>query len=85
MSLGVVQGTIVRPIRKLVQAIRDSKGGFQKISVVTEPDELAEMQSAYNQMLGQIETLLHKSIDEQRFKRKAELGMLQAQIHPHFL
>ena len=85
MSLGVVQGTIVRPIRKLVQAIRDNKGGFQKISVVTEPDELAEMQSAYNQMLGQIETLLHKSIDEQRFKRKAELGMLQAQIHPHFL
>ncbi|MGO4376619.1 sensor histidine kinase, partial [Paenibacillus sp. MCAF20] len=48
-------------------------------------DEIADLGSSFNIMLGKIKALLDQSIREQKQIRKAELRALQAQINPHFL
>ena len=48
-------------------------------------DEIGELGQSFNNMIDQIEELVHMVYLEQQSKRNAELKSLQEQIKPHFL
>lgn len=77
---------ITKPINMLVSAMRDlEKGAFIKVNIKTGNDEIGRLKDGYNLMVEEIEELIGRIIKEQKFKRKAELNVLQEQIKPHFL
>ncbi|WP_026504871.1 sensor histidine kinase [Butyrivibrio sp. NC3005] len=51
----------------------------------TEVTELRNLTFQVNTMADRLETMMKKSIEDERNLRKAELRTLQAQINPHFL
>lgn len=48
-------------------------------------DEVGRLGFLFDQMLDRVQEMIAEVSDNQARKRKAELKMLQAQIHPHFL
>jgi len=48
-------------------------------------DEIGRLGKSFDHMLDRVEEMIQQITYEQERKRKAELSMLQAQIHPHFL
>lgn len=77
---------VTRPLGKLTAAMKNTQTGqFKKVEVVSREDEIGVLQNQYNTMVDEIERLFDNVVLEQRFKRKAELNMLQSQIKPHFL
>ncbi|WP_373231202.1 sensor histidine kinase [Cohnella sp.] len=48
-------------------------------------DEVGRLGFLFDQMLDRVQEMIAEVSDTQARKRKAELKMLQAQIHPHFL
>ncbi|HEX2927869.1 MAG TPA: histidine kinase [Ruminiclostridium sp.] len=82
----IISRSIINPIHLLLQSMKNAqKGNF--VEVTTKPNnyEFETLFIGYNNMIGQIDQLLKRVIDEQRTIRKAELKTLQAQIKPHFL
>lgn len=51
----------------------------------TEVTELRNLTTQVNTMADRLETMMKKSVEDERNLRKAELRTLQAQINPHFL
>ncbi|MCX7708504.1 MAG: sensor histidine kinase [Clostridia bacterium] len=77
---------ITTPIKKLLNSMKGvEKGDFKKVDIQAGNDEIGKLRDGYNIMIGEIQNLIHKVVDEQKVKRKAELNVLQAQIKPHFL
>ncbi len=48
-------------------------------------DELWELEKIFNDMIGQINSLIEKNNEEKEEKRKLEFKAMQAQINPHFI
>ncbi|WP_025678058.1 sensor histidine kinase [Paenibacillus massiliensis] len=48
-------------------------------------NEVGMLAKSFDKMLDRVEGMVEEITTEQENKRKAELSMLQAQIHPHFL
>jgi len=61
------------------------RGNLSVRSGVRGGDEIGRLGFLFDQMLGRIQEMIAEVSDTQARKRKAELKMLQAQIHPHFL
>jgi two-component system sensor histidine kinase YesM len=61
------------------------RGNLSMRSGIRGRDEIGRLGFLFDQMLGRIQEMLAEVSDTQARKRKAELKMLQAQIHPHFL
>lgn len=79
-------GHINRPISLLRASVKQYVGGKRDIRIpVKGKDEVAVLSSAFNQMLDDINGLLHQVESEQEEKRLLELQALAAQIRPHFL
>ncbi len=77
---------ITTPIKKLLNSMKDvEKGDFKRVDIKAGNDEIGKLRDGYNIMIGEIQNLINKVVDEQKIKRKAELDVLQAQIKPHFL
>ncbi|MFC4598433.1 sensor histidine kinase [Cohnella hongkongensis] len=75
--------------KPLVQLGRTSssvqRGNLSVRSGVRGTDEIGRLGFLFDQMLERIQEMISEISDTQARKRKAELKMLQAQIHPHFL
>ena len=61
------------------------KGEFKRVDIKSGNDEIGKLADGYNTMIGQIQNLINRIMQEQKMKRKVELDVLQAQIKPHFL
>lgn len=77
---------IFRPINKLRDKMALAEKGDLSVSVNSAKySEIGALNDSFNRMIGRINNLMTKVVDEEREKRKAELKALQAQINPHFL
>lgn len=77
---------IIRPIRKLLSAMRDFQtGDFTARITFRYKDEIGQLGSGYNEMVDSIKELIDKVYVLQIKEQEAELTALQSQINPHFL
>lgn len=82
----IISRSIINPIHLLLQSMKNAQNGdFEEVKTKPNSYEFEKLFVGYNKMIGQIDQLLKRVIDEQRTIRKAELKTLQAQIKPHFL
>ena len=77
---------ITNPIHTLIHSMKDvENGNFKPVCMETNDDEIGMLKNVYNFMINEIHKLIQKIIQEQKIKRKAELGIMMEQIKPHFL
>ena len=75
------------------QPIENLEKGTEKLAdgtldariIATEVTELRNLTTQVNTMADRLESMMKKSVEDERNLRKAELRTLQAQINPHFL
>jgi len=82
-----IQKLVQRPIRTLMHALRDMRGGkldFQ-IENTASTRELSELIEGFNEMLKQLDHQIQTRYQMEVYTRSVELKHLQAQINPHFL
>jgi two-component system sensor histidine kinase YesM len=76
----------MKPVLLLDETVRKVEAGDLSVrSNVRGGDELGSLGRSFDQMLDRIKSMLEQMTLEQELKRQAEIAMLQAQIHPHFL
>ena len=88
LVMAVMQITtgMLRPIQVLAQAAgRISEGDLDARADVDSRDEIAVLADRFNDMAGNIQTLVVKVREDEQKMRKADLRLLQEQINPHFL
>ncbi|WP_159888537.1 sensor histidine kinase [Paenibacillus puerhi] len=74
------------PIKVLGKVAAEVESGDMEVrSKVRGGDEVGRLGRSFDNMLDRIQQTLEQVKVEQELKRQAELAMLQAQIHPHFL
>ncbi|WP_040951437.1 sensor histidine kinase [Gorillibacterium massiliense] len=61
------------------------RGNLSVRSGIRGKDEIGRLGYLFDQMLDRVQEMIAEVSETQNRKRKAELRMLQAQIHPHFL
>lgn len=84
-TFGISNG-ISRPLELMVRKMTDIENKqFNSPIAVRGPKEIAVLQQAYNQMLGQIKELLTRVREEYVKKEEMRFTALQAQINPHFI
>ncbi len=82
----ILQGIIVKPVKRILLLIgRISGGDFSPDPSVEGNDELGTIGHGINQMSESIQSLISARITNEKQKRQLELMSLQYQINPHFL
>lgn len=77
---------ITKPVSRLHQAIQSFGVGELDVRVdETGIGEISSLEQGFNQMAGEIQELMERSISQEQEKRHMERRLLQAQISPHFL
>lgn len=77
---------ITEPIGALAEkAQKLGEGDFSVTPIETNSAELQTLDKGFDEMVGRINTLMEKQIEDQKYLHRAELELLQAQINPHFL
>ncbi|WP_158560718.1 sensor histidine kinase [Paenibacillus contaminans] len=77
---------IRRPIRTMVQALRNVEAGRTGIVIHYRfKDEFGYMYNQFNAMTKRLNVLIHEVYEQQIRAQRAELKQLQSQINPHFL
>ncbi|MDN4605140.1 sensor histidine kinase [Paenibacillus sp. F6_3S_P_1C] len=77
---------IVRPLRQLIKRMRQlEKGDFNTRVQLSFTEEYAHLAYGFNHMASQLTELMDQVKEENRAKREAQTGLLEAQIKPHFL
>ncbi len=75
-----------KPVRLLGEAAKKVESGdLQYRSNIRGRDEIGRLGRSFDLMLDRIQEMLERVELEQELKRQAEMAMLQAQVHPHFL
>lgn len=88
-----VSSLLVKPIERLKHAVEKEELLPNQLEQGAGPrDEISRLVASFNQMIKQIHELMEENINKQirekilvTSRMKAELGMLQQQINPHFL
>lgn len=81
-----ISKSISTPIYELINMMNTVKNrDFSRISVKYPKSEMGILQDNYNTMVGEIDSLLSRLVEEQQVKQKAELHALFEQVKPHFL
>ncbi|WP_372635234.1 sensor histidine kinase [Cohnella sp.] len=74
------------PIKRLqLQMKKVEKGDFDVRTEALPENEIGQLGRTFNVMVGRIKELMEQIIQNEHFKRKSELKVLQSQINPHFL
>jgi len=77
---------ITRPLKELTRQMRAiENNNFKVRSRIRSRDEIGRLSLRFNQMAGQIETLIREVEEAGSRKREAEIRALRHQINPHFL
>ena len=86
VSAVMIVSGILQPIRQLNQATEKiAQGDFNARAQVDSGDEVAGLAASFNNMAGNMQSLIDKVKEDERKMRKADLRLLQEQIQPHFL
>ena len=90
ISYFVIDLFVTKPLEKVVGFVNQMKGRrFERMDLAAVQKnsylELKVLQENYNQMVEEIDLLIDRVYEEERFKRKAEMNALQEQMKPHFL
>ncbi|MCI8549636.1 MAG: sensor histidine kinase [Lachnospiraceae bacterium] len=81
-----IMTNITEPVRRLCEMTRQAgRGDFAVRAREGSDDELAVLNSSFNQMVEEVGNLVEDIRVEQLNLRATELKLLQAQINPHFL
>ena len=82
----VTTDLIIRPIRKLLVAMRSvEEGDFSQKVSFRYRDEIGQLGMGYDKMLQNLSSLIDKVYVLQIREKEAELNALESQINPHFL
>ncbi len=82
----VISDSISKPIMHLCEITKQvGTGNFTMQKIKGGGDEIATLESSFNNMLVKINKLVDNIKSKQNTLRMAELKLLQAQINPHFL
>jgi len=85
-ALTYLLGRFTRPVRTLGDAAKKVEmGDLTFRSNIRGRDEVGRLGRSFDQMLDRVQHMLKQIEMEQELKRQAEMAMLQAQVHPHFL
>ncbi|MFC5469536.1 sensor histidine kinase [Cohnella suwonensis] len=77
---------ITRPLKELTRQMEAiENNNFKARSRIRSRDEIGKLSLRFNQMAGQIETLIQEVDEAGARKREAEIRALRHQINPHFL
>ncbi|CAM3677448.1 sensor histidine kinase [Marinicrinis lubricantis] len=77
---------ITRPIFKLIKTMRGIRlGHLQPAEEISSALEINELHRTYNQMVAEMNDLIHLVYEKELLQSRTELKALQAQINPHFL
>ncbi len=77
---------LTRPLKRLMIAMKQvEQGELNTVSSIKGAAEIKNLTYSFNQMMGQIQTLMKQLVKEQKQLRKTEIKALHAQINPHFL
>ncbi|RKP56184.1 sensor histidine kinase [Cohnella endophytica] len=77
---------ITQPLKELTRQMEAIENNdFKARSRIRSRDEIGKLSLRFNQMAGQIETLIHEVDEAGTKKREAEIRALRHQINPHFL
>jgi len=86
LLMSAMSGLITRPIRRLRRTMH------RFAHTLPQPNnenyfnfEMNELNQSYNKLVRELHHLVATVYEKERLKNKAEIRMLQAQIHPHFL
>ncbi|MCC8061452.1 MAG: sensor histidine kinase [Clostridiales bacterium] len=86
IPLTILSRWLSRDIAGLAGQIEDYQIGSQAAGFQTKDQkELKQIADALNQLVDTIQRQMEEKIEIERRKRRAELGLLQSQINPHFL
>jgi two-component system sensor histidine kinase YesM len=78
--------SITQPVSLMARAMSFShQGQLQKAAFKSRIPEISGLRDDYNAMVDGTSNLMKRIVEEEQFKRRAELSALQAQIKPHFL
>ncbi|MGG4440829.1 histidine kinase [Brevibacillus fortis] len=84
--LHYLSAKISRPIKLLERSMEKvEQGDFSESEPIRGSHEVEQLSLRFQLMVAKVRELMHQIIREQEAKRKSELEVLQAQIHPHFL
>ena len=64
---------------------RVAQGDFKARAMIRSNDEIAVLAQGFNNMAGNIQSLIDKIKEDEQKLRKTDLRLLQEQINPHFL
>lgn len=82
----VLSRTLSRPVHQLDEAMGEVERGRLDVRLETDrADELGRLSSRFNRMAAEYRLNLDRSVQRERELNRARLGMLQAQLNPHFL
>ena len=82
----VITSGILRPVKELYQVTgRVAQGDFKARAMIRSNDEIAVLAQGFNNMAGNIQSLIDKIKEDEQKLRKTDLRLLQEQINPHFL
>jgi two-component system sensor histidine kinase YesM len=77
---------LVKPIRHLQSKMElVKKGFFKERAIVSTHDEVGQLTTAFNRMVGEIDRLVREVYETKLREREAEISALQSQMNPHFL
>jgi two-component system, sensor histidine kinase YesM len=86
LAAWVISESVYVPIKKLHDVTTTiTQRDLAVLATGHHANEISELGTSFNLMIGQIRELLDFKTQEQENLKKAELRALQAQIHPHFL
>jgi HAMP domain-containing protein len=76
----------LRPLHDLHTAVSSAtRGDLSARTAVRSDDEFGILARRFNEMLAQIDTLIHVRVESERKVQSLEYDLLVAQINPHFL
>ena len=85
----LVAKRIFRHLESLTEAVRSAPAGDYHVTLAPEivqaDDEVGVLAKQFQQLMDQIDDLIHRELQGKLQAAQARCRMLQAQIHPHFL
>ena len=82
----MLSSNFARRIEFLIRQMKEvSRGNWMIETAVSDEDEIGQLSVAFEQMVEQLETLVHDVYESKIAQRESEFRALQTQINPHFL